>query len=59
MQLWMQVEVHHIHPHEPVLIVIYLKIKPDDMKNQLKDIKERGVVLRPKESIDEMYKTRY
>ncbi len=38
--------------------VIYLKVELDDMKNRLKDIKERGVVLRPEESIDKMYKTR-
>ena len=38
--------------------VIYLEIGLDDMKNRLKDIKERGIVLRPGESIDEMYETR-
>lgn len=38
--------------------VIYLKVELDDMKKRLKDTKERGVVLRPEESIDKMYKTR-
>ena len=38
--------------------VIYLEIGLDDMKKRLKDIKERGVVLRPGESIDEMYEAR-
>ncbi len=38
--------------------VVYLKIGQDVMKNRLKDIKERGVVLRPGESIDDMYATR-
>ena len=38
--------------------VIYLKAQLDEIKKRLGDIKERGVVLKPGESIEEMYKTR-
>ncbi|MBR4759238.1 MAG: shikimate kinase [Lachnospiraceae bacterium] len=38
--------------------VVYLKVGFEDLKKRLKDIKERGVVLRPDESIETMYKTR-
>ncbi|MBP5607053.1 MAG: shikimate kinase [Lachnospiraceae bacterium] len=38
--------------------VIYLKIGPDDLKRRLKSIKERGVVMRPGESLEDMYAVR-
>ena len=38
--------------------VIYLEVGLEEMKNRLQDIKERGVVLRTGENIDEMYETR-
>ena len=39
-------------------IVIYLKIEFEDLKKRLKNIKERGVVIRPGESLEEMYAVR-
>ena len=38
--------------------VVYLKVGYDEITKRLKDVKERGVVLRPGESLDQMYKTR-
>ena len=38
--------------------VVYLRILLDELKNRLNDVKERGVVLRPDESIEEMYEKR-
>ncbi len=38
--------------------VIYLEITLDELKKRLIDVKERGVVLKPDESIDEMYERR-
>ncbi|MCR5324558.1 MAG: shikimate kinase [Lachnospiraceae bacterium] len=39
-------------------VVIYLKAKLDEIKKRLGDIKERGVVLKDGESIEEMYNVR-
>ena len=39
-------------------IIIYLKVDKEELKKRLKDVKERGVVLKPGESIDEMFDTR-
>lgn len=39
-------------------VVIYLKIRREDLKKRLKSIKERGVVMRPGESLEEMYAVR-
>ncbi|MCR5119451.1 MAG: shikimate kinase [Lachnospiraceae bacterium] len=39
-------------------VVIYLKISQEDLKKRLKSIKERGVVIRPGESLEEMYAVR-
>ena len=41
-----------------VSTVIYLKIEPEELKLRLKDIKERGVILKPGETIDEMFAVR-
>ena len=38
--------------------VVYLKVEKDEKKKRLTDIKERGVVLREGESIEEMYDNR-
>ncbi|MCR4787685.1 MAG: shikimate kinase [Lachnospiraceae bacterium] len=38
--------------------VIYLKVGYEELMKRLKNIKERGVVLRPGESIEEMFETR-
>ncbi|MCR5767545.1 MAG: shikimate kinase [Lachnospiraceae bacterium] len=38
--------------------VIYLKAQLEEIKKRLGDIKERGVVIKPGESLEEMYKTR-
>ncbi|MCR4991148.1 MAG: shikimate kinase [Lachnospiraceae bacterium] len=38
--------------------VVYLRIEPTELKKRLKDTKERGVILRPGESIDEMFRSR-
>ena len=38
--------------------VVYLRILLDELKNRLNDVKERGVVLRPDESIEDMYEKR-
>ena len=38
--------------------VIYLKVELDDLKKRLSNLRERGVVLRPDESIEEMYAKR-
>ena len=39
-------------------VVIYLKIGQEDLKKRLKSIKERGVVMRPGESLEDMYAAR-
>ena len=39
-------------------VVIYLKIGQEDLKKRLKSIKERGVVMRPGESLEDMYAVR-
>lgn len=39
-------------------VIIYLKIGQDDLKKRLKSIKERGVVMRPGESLEDMYTVR-
>lgn len=39
-------------------VVIYLKIGQEDLKKRLKSIKERGVVMRPGESLEDMFATR-
>ncbi len=38
--------------------VVYLKVELDDLKKRLSNLRERGVVLRPDESIEEMYAKR-
>ena len=38
--------------------MVYLRVLLDELKNRLNDVKERGVVLRPDESIEEMYEKR-
>ena len=38
--------------------IIYLNVKLEDLNKRLKNIKERGVVLRPGESIEDMYEHR-
>lgn len=38
--------------------IIYLSVERERLKSRLKDIKERGVVLRPGESFDDMYDNR-
>ena len=37
---------------------VYLKVELDDLKKRLKDIKQRGVVLRTGESLESMYEIR-
>ena len=39
-------------------VIIYLSVERERLKARLKDIKERGVVLRPGESFDDMYDNR-
>ena len=39
-------------------VIIYLKVEKDELLRRLKDVKERGVVLRDGETIDEMFETR-
>jgi shikimate kinase len=39
-------------------VIIYLSVDRDRLKARLKNIKERGVVLRPGESFDEMFDNR-
>ena len=39
-------------------VVIYLKLSLEDLKKRLKRIKERGVVMRPGESLEDMYAVR-
>ena len=39
-------------------LVVYLEIRLEELKNRLIDVKERGVVLKPDESIEEMYEER-
>ena len=39
-------------------VVIYLKIGQEDLKKRLKSIKERGVVMRPGESLEDMFAAR-
>ena len=39
-------------------VVIYLKIGHEDLKKRLRSIKERGVVIRPGESLEDMYAIR-
>jgi len=39
-------------------IVIYLKVSKPELLKRLHDVKERGVVLRPGESVEEMYEER-
>ena len=38
--------------------VVYLKVQPEDLKKRLKNLKERGVVMKPGESFEEMYAAR-
>ncbi len=38
--------------------IIYLKVSLDNLKDRLTDLKARGVVIRPGESIEQMYATR-
>ncbi|MBQ4232467.1 MAG: shikimate kinase, partial [Lachnospiraceae bacterium] len=38
--------------------IIYLKVSLDNLKDRLTDLKARGVVIRPGESIEQMYTTR-
>ena len=38
--------------------IIYLKVEKEELKKRLKNVKERGVVLRPGENIDEMFDSR-
>ena len=38
--------------------VIYLKVEKDELFKRLKNIKERGVVLKPNETLEEMYDNR-
>ena len=38
--------------------IIYLKVSLDNLKDRLTDLKTRGVVIRPGESIEQMYTTR-
>ena len=38
--------------------VIYLKVEKDELFKRLKNIKERGVVLKPGETLEEMYDNR-
>ena len=38
--------------------VVYLKVSLDDLKGRLTDMKERGVAIRPDESIEKMYEHR-
>ena len=38
--------------------IVYLQVERDELKRRLKDAKERGVVLRPGESLDELYDIR-
>ncbi len=37
--------------------IVYLKVEMEDLKKRLKDIRERGVVLRKDESFDSMFET--
>ena len=39
-------------------IIVYLKVDKEELKKRLKDVKERGVVLRPGENIDKMFDVR-
>ena len=39
-------------------IIIYLKVDKEELKKRLKDVKERGVVLKPGEDIDKMFDAR-
>ena len=39
-------------------VVVYLKVGLDDLKKRLKGIKERGVVMKPGESLEDMYEAR-
>ena len=45
------------HLNEDV-IVIYLKVEKEDLFKRLHNIKERGVVLRPNETVEEMFESR-
>ncbi|MBR6172993.1 MAG: shikimate kinase [Eubacterium sp.] len=38
--------------------VVYLRVLLDELEKRLNDIKDRGVVIRPDESIEEMYEKR-
>ncbi len=38
--------------------IVYLQVEREELKRRLRDAKERGVVLRPGESLDEMYDIR-
>ena len=38
--------------------IVYLKVGYDEILKRLKNVKERGVVLHPGETIEQMYKTR-
>ena len=38
--------------------VVYLKLELDELKKRLKSIKERGVVMRPGESLEDMFAVR-
>ena len=38
--------------------IVYLHVGKEELKKRLKDIKERGIVLRPGESIDDLYYNR-
>ena len=39
-------------------IIIYLKVDKEELKKRLKDVKERGVVLKSSEDIDKMFDAR-
>ncbi len=39
-------------------VIVYLQVEREELSRRLKDVKERGVVLRPGESIEEMYSAR-
>ena len=39
-------------------IIIYLRVAKEELKKRLKNVKERGVVLKPGENIDEMFDAR-
>ncbi len=38
--------------------IVYLKVELEDLKKRLSNMKERGVVLRPGETIEDLYETR-